>query len=198
MTTTPSRTPARESGETISAASLTKRLAGPSTVKILDVRTPGEFDGGHIPGAVNVPVDQLDAYAGRIATANPDLILVCQSGARATTAQRRLSEAGSRRGQVLAGGMAAWMSAGGTTEAGRGRWGLERQVRLVAGSVVLGGVLASLAWPKARFVAGGIGGGLLFSALTNTCGMGALLAKLPYNKGRNCDLERAVTQLVAS
>lgn len=191
-------TPAQASENAITTEALTRRLSQPGGVTILDVRTPGEFHGGHIPGAVNVPVDQLGGYTEKIAQVDPELILVCQSGGRADTAQRRLAGAGARRGQVLTGGMGAWNSAGGATEAGRGQWGLERQVRLTAGSIVLVSILSSLAWPSARYVAGGIGGGLVFSALTNTCGMGALLAKLPYNKGRKADIDRAVASVVGA
>lgn len=58
---------------------------------------------------------------------------------------------------------------------------MDRQVRLVAGSLVLAGILASLRWPKARFLSGAVGGGLTFAALSNTCAMSKVLLKLPYN-----------------
>jgi rhodanese-related sulfurtransferase len=184
----------------IDASTLVRRLAAPpggaGGIAVLDVRTPGEFEGGHIPGSVNIPVDQLDAHARRIAAADPELVLVCQSGGRATTAQQRLCAHGARRSSVLAGGIASWASAGGKTRTGRPRWTLERQVRLAAGSLVLSGIVASFAWPKARLLSGAIGGGLVFSALTNTCGMGAVLAKLPYNKGRKAHIDRAVAELL--
>lgn len=169
----------------IAASTLARRLAAPQggagRIAVLDVRPPGEFEGGHIPGSVNIPVDQLDAHTRRIAAADPELVLVCQSGGRAASAQQRLSTHGARRSSVLAGGIASWASAGGETSTGRPRWTLERQVRLTAGSLVLTGLVASFAWPKARLLSGAVGGGLLFSALTNTCGMGAALTKLPYN-----------------
>ncbi|MCW2682980.1 MAG: Rhodanese-like protein, partial [Blastococcus sp.] len=66
---------------------------------------------------------------------------------------------------------------------GRRRWALERQVRLVAGSIVAGSVLASIRFPKARFLAGGIGTGLTVAAVTDSCAMGAALSALPYNRG---------------
>ncbi len=186
--------PVRTEPDTISTVALTAQLTQPD-LHILDVRTPGEFQAGHIPGSVNLPVDQIGAHAVRIAAADPRLVVVCQSGGRAKTAQSRLTAAGATRSQVLNGGMAAWTEAGGSTEAGQGRWALERQVRLTAGSIVLAGILGSLVWPKARFLSGAIGGGLVFSALSNTCGMGAVLAKLPYNQAQQSDVERALTQL---
>ena len=56
--------------------------------------------------------------------------------------------------------------------------------RLAAGSIVATSILASIWKPKARFVAGGIGAGLTFAALSNTCAMGAALGCLPFNRPR--------------
>ena len=69
---------------------------------------------------------------------------------------------------------------------GRHRWDLERQVRLVAVSVVVVSVLGALVVPGLQWVA----------ALTNTCAMGMLLAKLPYNRGNaRCDLDTITGRL---
>lgn len=46
-------------------------------------------------------------------------------------------------------------------------------------------IVASVRRPAARFLAGAVGGGLVFSAVTNTCGMAAVLARLPYNRPRH-------------
>ncbi|MGW0884884.1 YgaP family membrane protein [Streptomyces sp. NPDC002671] len=59
---------------------------------------------------------------------------------------------------------------------------MDRQVRMIAGSLVLAGVLVDLALPGARWVSAAVGFGLAFSAATNTCAMGAMLGKLPYNR----------------
>ncbi len=91
--------------------------------------------------------------------------------------------------------MLAWQAAGAPTNLGRPRWDLERQVRLVAGSIVLASILASVLVPGLKWVAGLIGAGLTVAALTNTCAMGMLLAKLPYNRGASCDLDTIVGQL---
>lgn len=81
--------------------------------------------------------------------------------------------------------LAAWEQAGLPVERGRERWSLERQVRGVAGRLVLAGALGGLlfAWRPSGALAAAISGGLLYSALTDTCGMAALLARLPYNRG---------------
>jgi hypothetical protein len=80
---------------------------------------------------------------------------------------------------------------------GRGRWDLERQVRLVAGSIVLASVLASVAFPPAKWIAAAIGAGLTVAALSNTCAMGMLLAKLPHNRGPRTDFNGVVAALAA-
>ena len=99
---------------------------------------------------------------------------------------------------ILDGGITAWESRGFAVNRGPQRWDLERQVRLVAGSIVLSAILGSVAAPKLKWVAGAIGGGLTFAALSNTCAMGMMLSKLPYNRGAACDADTIVSQLVGS
>ena len=94
--------------------------------------------------------------------------------------------------------MEAWKKADQSVNVGPARWDLERQVRLVAGSLVLGGVAASAIFPKAKYLAGAIGGGLTFAAVSNTCAMGAALSKLPYNKGGDVTLREAKRRLAAT
>lgn len=158
-------------------------------IRILDVRTGAEFESVHIPGSFNVPLDMLAEHVREVAHLDKPVILVCQSGGRAATAQEKLNAAGKTNLRVLEGGMGSWMVAGGEVVKGDEKWSLERQVRGVAGSIVLGSILASLRFPKLRFLAGGVGFGLVFSAVTNTCAMGVLLSKLPYNRGPECDLD---------
>jgi hypothetical protein len=78
------------------------------------------------------------------------------------------------------------------------RWDLERQVRLVAGSVVLSSILGSIVVPRLKWLAAGMGGGLAVAALTNSCAMGMLLSRLPYNPGSACDPQAMVAQLVGA
>ena len=74
---------------------------------------------------------------------------------------------------------------------GATRWDLKRQVRLVAGGIVGVGILASNKIPAAKWVAGGIGAGLTYAAVSNTCMMGNALMKLPYNRGQEVSLKEA-------
>ena len=160
-------------------------IAANPDVLVVDVRTPGEFESAHIEGAINLPLEQVDDHLRRVvADAGGTVLLICQSGARATRAHKRLCEAGLPGAKVLAGGMNAWIAAGGPVVRDRPRWSLERQVRLTAGAIVLAALVADLWLPGLRLVAAAIGAGLVVSAVTDTCALGALLARLPYNRGR--------------
>jgi rhodanese-related sulfurtransferase len=157
-------------------------------VVVIDVRTPGEFESVHLPSAKNRPLDQLDGYRDEIrglVDEGREVILVCRSGARAHQAQEQLAAAGLPELPILEGGVLAWEAADGPVVQDVIRWDLERQVRFVAGLIVLTAVLVSLVWPSARFVAGAVGAGLVFASLTNTCAMGMLLTRLPYNRPRS-------------
>lgn len=171
-----------------------------SDVLLVDVRTPGEYQTAHIEGSVNLPLDQVDAHLRRIvADAGGRIVLVCQSGGRAEQARHKLAEAGLPDVAVLTGGMSAWTATGApVARSGEARWALERQVRLVAGSIVLLSVLASIWLPELRFVAGAVGAGLVFAAISNSCMMGMLLAKLPYNRGPVVDIDAAIARIAGS
>ncbi|MER0241093.1 rhodanese-like domain-containing protein [Streptomyces sp. HSW2009] len=153
---------------------------------VIDVRTPGEYAAGHLPGAHNIPLDRLgDAAAARTeAPRRTPLLLVCASGARSAKGCDQLANHGIEA-STLEGGTHAWASIGyeiERPESARATWPMDRQVRLVAGTLVLIGFVAGLAWSPAHWLSGAIGAGLLFSGVTNTCGMATLLAKLPHNR----------------
>ncbi len=187
---------AAPSGTRVDANELQRWLREGADVRLLDVRSPAEFESVHIPGAYNVPLDTLGEHAEDIQRHVEELVvLVCRSGMRASQAEQRLAAAGMGNVRVLEGGMMAWERAGGQVNRGQARWDIERQVRLVAGSIVASSVLTSLKYPKARFVAGAVGAGLTFAAVSNTCAMGAMLAKLPYNRSNSCDVNAVVDQL---
>ena len=170
-------------------------------VRMIDVRTPAEFAARHIPGSYSVPLAQLDEHRPELtAPGVGPVVLLCESGRRAGIAERRLADAGLPSVHVLAGGVAGWEARGlelNRAPAGTAPWPLERQVRLVAGGLVALSVAASVAWPPARFVGGAIGLGLAVAAATDTCAMGSILARLPYNTRVRtaCDLPSVVTTL---
>ncbi|MEO3756919.1 rhodanese-like domain-containing protein [Mycobacterium sp. B14F4] len=181
----------------IDSAELQSLMASETPPRVLDVRTPGEFETAHIPGAYNVPLDLLREHREEIlAHLDQDVVLVCRSGQRAAQADEALRAAGLTNVHILDGGVTAWESKGFVMNRGRGRWDLERQVRLVAGTIVALSVLISAVVPGVEWVAFAIGAGLVFAAVSNTCAMGMLLARLPFNRGATCDLGTIVGQLV--
>ena len=185
---------------TLDAVQVHEWMSGPTGPRIVDVRTPGEFADVHIPGSHNVPLDLLEEHRRELAEnldadADADVVLVCRSGARAGRAERALAGAGLSGLHVLDGGLAAWESAGGELVRGEGTWDLERQVRLVTGSIVLIGIIASTVVPQAKWLSAGIGAGLTGAALTDTCALGMLLSKLPHNRRNTPDPERLFGQL---
>jgi rhodanese-related sulfurtransferase len=183
----------------IDSSTARKWLQRTDRVTVIDVRSPAEFETARIHGSINVPLTIVDKHAGQLAgRLGRDVVLVCQSGARATHAQQRLAGAGAEHLHVLDGGITAFQAAGGELVRGRARWSLERQVRFVAGCLVLGSLAASLRAPKAGLLAGGVGAGLTLSALTDTCTMGRVLSALPYNQGpKNRSPQEVLNQLAA-
>ena len=179
----------------ISPAELRRLRQEDPHLRLLDVRTGGEFESEHIPGAYNVPLDTLSEHVVDLADLEHPVVLVCRSGGRASTAHEKLQAAGKESLMILEGGMDAWRAAAGdVVENVSERWAMDRQVRLVAGSMVLGAVAASIAVPRLKWLAAGVGAGLTYSALSNTCAMANVLAKLPYNQ-TSCDIEGVLEEM---
>lgn len=196
-TTTPIRSAPDQHplADIVDVATVQQMLRADPTLRILDVRTAGEYDSMHIPGSYNVPLDTLSEHAAELAALDHPVVLTCQSGARATQAHGALTTAGKQRLHLLQGGIAAWQDAGGEVVHGTTqKWALDRQVRLVAGSLSLAGILASVLVPKAKWMSGAVASGLVFSALSNTCAMGNVLMKLPYNRS-DCDIEGVLAEM---
>lgn len=167
--------------------------------RLLDVRTPGEFESAHIEGAYNLPLDQLGEHKRELAGVNDPVVLICQSGARARQAEQLLSQVGLGQLRLLEGGMNAWMAAGNSVHRGRPRLSIERQVRIIAGLLVV--LFSMLAWkvnPLFALVPMGVGLGLTYAGLTNQCGMVMILTRLPYNSGPACDPARVVAALTGN
>lgn len=169
------------------------------TVRLLDVRTPGEFENGHISGAYNVPLDELHEHANEVRAASGTVVLICQSGRRAERAELLLQRSGMANVHVLDGGMNAWTERRLAVRRIRRRVSLERQVRMLAGAIVATGAIAALTVsPLFAVVPLLIGSGLVFAGATDTCAMGMLLAKLPYNQGAEaCDTETIVRRFLS-
>ena len=159
-------------------------LSGPGvrTWQCVDVRSATEFAAGHIPGAVNIPMEEIECRAADLQSDRPTL-LVCQSGKRAEMTRALLANQPGDLA-VLRGGTDAWMAAElPLVRSTRSRWALERQVRLGAGVLVLiGVVLGILVSPGWFGLSAFVGCGLVVAGTTNFCGMAYLLALLPWNR----------------
>lgn len=183
----------------IDTARLRQLINEDPDVRILDVRTGGEFESVHIPGSYNVPLDTLREHAGDLADVSHPVVLVCQSGGRAHQAHSTLTDAGKHTLHILDGGMNAWVAAGGdVVRSASERWAMDRQVRLTAGAMIVLGLLASIFTPTAKWLAGAIGAGLFYSAVSNTCAMASLLGRLPYNRGKGCDIAGVLEEMTSS
>lgn len=169
---------------TISAKELHDQVAGGKTVELIDVRTPVEFREVHVTFARNIPLDQLDVAkvaSGRNGSTG-SLYMICRSGSRGKQACEKLAAAGLNVANVE-GGTLAWDQAGLPVVRGKKAISLERQVRIAAGlMVVTGSALGYFIDPIWIGLAAFVGAGLTFAGITDTCGMGLLLAKMPWNK----------------
>lgn len=164
---------------TISPSELAERCAK-ENLEIIDVRTPAEFVEVHATYARNVPLDRLDpkAFAGKAC-----VFVICKSGGRGKMACEKLLAAGIANVVNVEGGTSAWETAGLPVVRGRKAMSIERQVRIAAGLlVVLGGVLALTVHPYFVVLSMFVGAGLAFAGITDSCAMGMLMAKMPWNQ----------------
>jgi len=163
---------------------------------LLDVRTPAEFAEAHIAGSVLHPLSDLDAAAvEKLAAGKERCIVVCRSGNRARQAAEKLAGTVANLA-VLEGGVGSWEAAGLPLVRGRKTISLDRQVRIAAGSLVVGGVLlGAFVAPWGYALSAFIGAGLIFSGVTDTCGLGMVLAKMPWNtRGCGCSAASCSTK----
>ena len=150
---------------------------------LVDVREPGEHQREKIPGSIRVSLSNFDS--DRIPEVEgKQLVLHCQTGNRSAQAAQKLLVAGHSEVTHLQGGINAWKAAGYQTQIDRNApISIMRQVQIVAGSLVLIGVLlGTFVEPSWYILSGFVGVGLMFAGVTNTCAMGMLLARLPFNQ----------------
>jgi rhodanese-related sulfurtransferase len=151
---------------------------------MVDVRAASEYATGHVPGAINIPMEQIEGRLDDLSPHSP-IVLICQSGRRARLTASLLEPLRADV-TVLEGGTSAWVNAGFPVAVNAAtRWALERQVRLAAGLLVsIGAVLALTVNPHWVYLAGFVGLGLAFAGLTNICALASLLCKMPWNRSR--------------
>lgn len=171
---------------TISPKELAARQERGDVCDLIDVRTPVEFREVHVSFARNEPLDRLDPKALMFARggASPQpLYVICRSGNRANQACEKFVAAGFTNVVNVEGGTLAWEQAGLPVTRGQKAISLERQVRIAAGLLVLTGVaLSQFVNPYWIGLSAFVGAGLVFAGITDTCGMGMILARMPWNQ----------------
>ncbi len=156
------------------------------SIELIDVRTPVEYREIHAESARLVPLDTLDPKAfmeARNGAKDEPIYLICRSGKRGQKGCEKFLDAGYTNVINVEGGTQAWEKAGLPVVRGKKTISLERQVRIAAGSLVLlGSALGAFVHPYFLGLAALVGAGLVFAGITDTCGMGMMLARMPWNQ----------------
>ncbi len=154
-----------------------------SKIKFLDVRSVLEFSQVHIKDSINIPIDMLSLKINDLSKAQESFVVLCRTGNRSPMAADMLVQSGIHGVKVMRGGMTRWQKEGLPVVKGEGGISLERQVRLIAGSLVLSGIAAAFLVHWAFILIPiFVSCGLIYSGLSDNCLMGMLLMHLPYNK----------------
>ncbi len=170
---------------TISSKQLFELHQAGTEIELIDVRTPVEFREVHVTLARNVPLDRLhpaELTAGRNSSSQP-LYIICRSGNRSRQACEMFHAAGVTNVFSVDGGTQAWDQAGLPVVRGKKAISLDRQVRIAAGSLVVIGVMLGASVHAYWYgLSAFVGAGLVFAGITDTCGMGMLLSRMPWNQ----------------
>ena len=164
-----------------------KRKIEKDGARFIDVRTPAEYRAVHACGTENHELSNLtQSYIDKhIVSGNPEdtILLICKSGARAAKAAEIFSKQKIKNVFVVDGGTDLWEKKGLPVEKGTSVISLERQVRITAGTLVFVGTIIGVFINRYFLIIPGfVGAGLVFAGITDTCAMGLLLAKMPWNK----------------
>jgi len=170
----------------ITPQALDALIKSTQTIELIDVRTPTEYRDCHITSARNIPLDSLDPKAvmkSRKLPLKAPLYIICQAGNRSLKACEQFHALGFTQIVNIEGGTRAWKDKGLPVIHGQTSVSIERQVRIVAGSLVLiGALLGMLVHPAFIALSAFVGAGLVFSGITNSCAMAMILMKMPWNK----------------
>ena len=171
---------------TITFLELKDLLVRQPELPLIDVRMPPEFREVHVVGARNVPFDRLSAEQLSSASGedgNATMYFICKVGKRSQKACEKMQKLGLSNVISVEGGTDVCAAAGLPVERGKKAVSLERQVRITAGGLVAAGaVLAMVVHPYWAALSAVIGAGPVYSGATDTCGMAALLTKMPWNR----------------
>lgn len=155
-------------------------------IDLIDVRTPLEYGEVHAAIARNVPLDSLNPQTvmeQQNGSAHEPIYVICNGGTRGAKAQQKFVDAGYENVINVEGGTEAWDNAGLPVIRGKKAMSLERQVRIAAGSIVLvGSLLGIFVHQYFAVISAFVGAGLMFAGITDSCAMGMLIAKMPWNQ----------------
>lgn len=150
---------------------------------IVDVRTGVEYAQVHAQNVIHLPLDSFDAASVIQQHPGKTIACICKSGKRGGQAAQLLAQAGYDRVANVNGGTEAWEAAGLPVEKNSRVMSLERQVRIAAGFLVFTGTLLGYFVHRGFFIIPGfVGAGLTVAGITDFCGMGLLIAKMPWNR----------------
>lgn len=155
---------------------------------ILDVRTAAEVKASALPGCLHIPLHELTPARlqneiEKNGKSGAQVYLLCQGGKRAELAANQLTGNIDAELVIIEGGMNAVRAAQiPLQQSGKTVMSLERQVRIAAGFLVLIGVILGFFINNGFFALSGfVGAGLIFAGMTDTCMMGMLIARMPWN-----------------
>ena len=170
--------------KTIKALELERAIESGVRYQLVDVRSPQEDAAGHVPCAINLPMEQVETRLADMHVHDP-VVLICESGTRAQMTSELLDR---HRNDwlLLDGGTSAWRESGLPVVGGMStKLPLIRQVQLTIGPLsLIGSVLAILVNPYWAVLPGFIGAGLIMAGATGRCGMASLLGLMPWNRPR--------------
>jgi glyoxylase-like metal-dependent hydrolase (beta-lactamase superfamily II)/rhodanese-related sulfurtransferase len=171
-----------EGFSTVPAKEAFEKLSGPNSI-LLDVRTTEELNemSVKVNDVKHIPLQSLASSIGSM-SGQKSYYVLCRTGHRATMAAMSLMQNGFTNVSVIEGGINAWDKANLPINKHGGTISLERQVRIIAGCLIVIGSLLSLVNIWFIIVPLWVGGGLIFAGVSNNCMMALLLMKLPYNK----------------
>jgi rhodanese-related sulfurtransferase len=165
-------------------------------LRVIDIRTPGEFETARAPGSDNVPLPLRQERSVEVGGhLDQDIVLVWRSGMRAAQAEQTLAHTGVPNVHLSEGAISAWQQHAAPLTHGRHRSEIDRQVRLVPGTLVLLTCMGGLLLAGPQRAAAVVGAGLAIAALANARVMGVLLVRVRYDRGGSCGLDTVVARL---
>jgi rhodanese-related sulfurtransferase len=167
----------------ISVEQLKYKMDSTEKVQLVDVREAVEYHIENVAGFILAPLSQFSDSMKKI-DGTQHAYIMCKSGSRAAEFGEKLKKAGYDNFSIVEGGITAWINSGYDSIKSTSKvWSLERQVRVSAGFLIcLGAILSIVLHTHLIFISVFVGVGLMFSGITDTCGMALMLAKMPWNK----------------